>query len=341
MIAMTSDNFIGSDLPDVNPSTGIVWAFRFDPEGSAVAVANDAVDAVVADPGDGWVWVHLALADMRCRNWIAQAAPVSELARELLTGPEQHLRLDMLGHELIGVVPDLHQEFAQPGDDLVRLRFVMNERLVITARQRPVHSLENVRRSIEAGKRFPGAATFLDAVIDQFADAIARMADKLGDELDGVEDHVMHEEPADERHRIGRVRLQAVRVHRQLAQLRSVFHRIESRIARENAAVAMVIGSLAQKLDAIDTEVASLHERARLLLDEVAGKMSEITNRRLFTLSILTAGLLPPTLVTGFFGMNTKDLPFLETPGGTWWALSVAVAASALSYWLLRRMRAF
>ena len=47
--------------------------------------------------------------------------------------------------------------------------------------------------------------------------------------------------------------------------------------------------------------------------------MTEITNRRLFTLSILTACLLPPTLVTGFFGMNTKDMPFQNTDGGTWW----------------------
>jgi zinc transporter len=160
-------------------------------------------------------------------------------------------------------------------------------------------------------------------------------------ELDAVEDHVMHEEPADERHRIGHVRLQAVRVHRQLAQLRSIFHRIEPRVARDNAAVASVISTLAQKLDGIDAEVAELHERARLLRDEMAAKMTEVTNRRLFTLSILTAGLLPPTLVTGFFGMNTKDLPFQNTDGGTRWALLVAAAATALSYLVLRRMRAF
>ncbi|MGB6314588.1 MAG: hypothetical protein WBG13_18795, partial [Pseudolabrys sp.] len=62
----------------------------------------------------------------------------------------------------------------------------------------------------------PTANSFLDSVIDQFADAIARMAETLGDELDRAEDHVLHQEPDDERQRIGRVRLQAVRVHRQL-----------------------------------------------------------------------------------------------------------------------------
>ena len=138
------------------------------------------------------------------------------------------------------------------------------------------------------------------------------------------------------------MRLQAVRVHRQLAQLRGMFHRLEPRVAaRTSRRWRRRSRALAQKLDAIDHEVGSLHERARLLLDEMAAKMTEITNRRLFTLSILTACLLPPTLVTGFFGMNTKDLPFQNTDGGTWWALGVAVVASAASYWALRRMRAF
>jgi zinc transporter len=97
-----------------------------------------------------------------------------------------------------------------------------------------------------------------------------------------------------------------------------MFHRLEPRLARDHAPMAAVIDILAQKLDAIDGEDTSLHERARLLLDEVAAKMTEVANRRLFTLSILTVGLLLPTLVTGFFGMNTRDLPFLNTAGGTW-----------------------
>ena len=100
--------------------------------------------------------------------------------------------------------------------------------------------------------------------------------------------------------------------------MRTIFHRLEPRLARDHAPMAAVIDILAQKIDAINAEDTSLHERARLLLDEVTAKMTEVTNRRLFTLSILTSGLLPPTLVTGFFGMNTRDLPFLNTADGTW-----------------------
>ena len=63
-------------------------------------------------------------------------------------------------------------------------------------------------------------------------------------------------------------------------------------------------------------------------------------DRRLFTLSVLTACLLPPTLVTGFFGMNTKDLPFQNTDGGTWYALLAAAIACVFAIWVLKRLRA-
>ena len=193
----------------------------------------------------------------------------------------------------------------------------MTERMLITSRRSPVHALELTRHSIGTGRRFRAPVAFLRAVIDQFADAIGRLSETIDDQLDDIENGLLHEELGDERLRLGRIRLQLVRMHRQLAQLYLLFHRIEPRIASENKPVARAARALTQKLEAIDHDAAAQHERARLMLDEVTGKMAAITNRRLFTISVLTASLLPPTLVTGVFGMNTKDLPFQSTDGGT------------------------
>jgi zinc transporter len=329
-----------ADTADATPESGIVWTYHFASDGSGEPVAPDAVELAIADR-TGWPWVHLSLADARCRAWIAQSTHLSELARETLLDTDEHLRLDIFGEEIVGVVPDLQQEIAQHTDAIIRLHFVMTERLLVSARRTPVHAVEINRRTIEAGKRVPTPVSLLDALVDRFADAIGHMVERLGNELDNIEDIVMADEPSDHRPRIGQVRLQAVRVHRHLALLRGMFHRLEPRVAVHYPAVAQAMRTLAQKLDSIDQEVASLQERARLLLDEAAAKMTEVTNRRLFTLSVLTACLLPPTLVTGFFGMNTKDLPWQNIDGGTWWAFGVAAIASAASYWALRRMRAF
>jgi magnesium transporter len=53
------------------------------------------------------------------------------------------------------------------------------------------------------------------------------------------------------------------------------------------------------------------------LHDYYRGVMDEKTNRTMFILTIMSAIFMPLTLVTGFFGMNTGGLPFLDDPYGT------------------------
>src|SRR5262245_51641968 len=130
------------------PESGIVYVYRFLDDGTAISLPCEQVNDALSARG-GWAWVHIGLADARARAWVAQHAPVPDLAREALSGSDEHIRLDILGSEIIGVMPDLHQMFAQPGENIVRLRFVLTERMLITSRRTPVHSLELTRQSIE------------------------------------------------------------------------------------------------------------------------------------------------------------------------------------------------
>lgn len=318
---------------------GIISAYRFADDGTASPLDIGNLDTELADRR-GWLWLHCSLANRHCREWLAVHAPLSEVARETLLDSDEHIRLDIFDEEIAGVLPDLHQEFMQEGDDPVRMHFAISARLMITARRRPLRAIELTRRAIEMGRRFPTPVSLFDAIADQFADVIGRYSAGLGDELDVVENHVLHDEIDDQRMRLGRVRLQAIRTRRQLSQIRALFHRVEMREDIEAEALLAAMRRLAQKFDALDYEFSAIYERARLLQDEIAGRMTAITNRRLFTLSILTACLLPSTLVTGFFGMNTKDMPFQTGDGGTWYALMLVIAAGALTWWLLKRTRA-
>jgi zinc transporter len=318
---------------------GIISAYRFADDGSATKLDIANLDAEVAT-SHGWLWLHFNLSNRRCHDWLSQRAPLSDVTREALLDPDEHIRLDIFGDEIAAVLPDLHQEFLQEGDDLVRVHFAILPRLMVTARRKPLRAIELTRRAIDGGRRFPTPISLFDAIVDQFADVIGRYSAGLGDELDVVENHVLHDEIDDERMRLGRVRLQAIRTRRQLSQLRALFHRGEMREDVESEALLTAMRKLAQKFDALDYEFSAIYERARLLQDEIAGRMTAITNRRLFTLSVLTACLLPSTLVTGFFGMNTKDMPFQDGSGGTWYALMLVIAAGALTWWLLRRTKA-
>jgi zinc transporter len=322
---------------EVGAAAGIVWAFQFSAKGEPKQLANEAVaEALRAERG--WVWVHLKLGDTRCRTWISHHAPISEWAREVLLGADEHLYLDLAGNELIGVLPDLQLEFAHATEEISRLRFVMTDRILITIRRAPLRSIDLTRKSVESGTRYALPVTLLDGIMDNFASAVRSHIIDLRDELDRVEDQVLREDIGSERQRLGRVRIQVVRMHRQLSQLRTLLHRFEPRLTTKSS-LAGVVNNLAQKFDELDNDAGSINERARLLQDEVAAKVNELAGRRLLALSLLTAALLPPTLVTGFFGMNTKDLPFQESAGGSFIALLIAAGAGALTFWLLQRLR--
>ncbi|MFT8369592.1 MAG: CorA family divalent cation transporter, partial [Acetobacter sp.] len=64
-------------------------------------------------------------------------------------------------------------------------------------------------------------------------------------------------------------------------------------------------------------DLLALQDRARSLQDELTSNQAEETNRRLYILTVGTILMLPATLVTGFFGMNTGGMFLTDGRWGT------------------------
>ncbi len=68
--------------------------------------------------------------------------------------------------------------------------------------------------------------------------------------------------------------------------------------------------------------------------------MDEKMNRIIFVLTIISAIFLPLTLITGFFGMNTSDLPFTHGTYGTLKATILALIFEVpFVWWIWKMMR--
>jgi zinc transporter len=82
--------------------------------------------------------------------------------------------------------------------------------------------------------------------------------------------------------------------------------------------------------------IAESYERAKLLQEELASRLAESTSRNLYTLSVLTAVLLPMTLVTGIFGMNVSGLPGMRDASAFWQVMLLILASGGLTLAALR-----
>jgi zinc transporter len=326
---------VGSPLsPEIVP--GLVWAFRLHQDGSAEPLP---VDAPIEPSRDGRLWLHLNLSDVRTRAWLA-AFHIPQLARDLLLSNDKFQQIHTIDNCVYGVFSDLVRNIDAPTEETDFLRFAMTERLLISGRHQALCAVDATRRVLESGYRVESVAALLEKIVHEVADTMDRMADKIGNEIDTIEDRVVAGETGSAmRASLGRMRRTCVRLHRQLAGLRVLFHRLELKnMDHLSPALRLQAGKLAQRLDGLDHDIVELRERSRLLEEELRFKLEEASNKHLHALSVVTMMLLPPTLVTGIFGMNTKGLPLTDVDNGFLVAAGLLIGSALLAYLLMRRL---
>ena len=319
---------------------GLLWAYRFRPGHAPEAIEPDGLsDGYSAD--EGWVWLHFSLTDKLARSFIGGLPVLPEPARSFLIGPDERLGLESTQVALFGVLADFERELDRTTTDLGRLRFAATARLLVSGRRHPLRSVEEIHRELGAGTGFDHPGQLIEALVERFCDGVARLSATLTDQLDDIEDSIVSGQVEQERAKLIPLRRVAVRVHRQLASLTSIFREWAERAEDENA-LQLEIGAarLARRMASLDQDVLGVQDRARLFQDEVAARLAEETNRSLRALSVMTAVLLPGSLISGIFGMNVGGLPFLEKNGGFWVVLALGAVATTLFYLILKRIGA-
>jgi zinc transporter len=318
---------------------GLVWAFRLHSDGGAEALP---IEHPIEFSHDGRLWLHFNLTDTRSRPWIV-ASQLPPLARELLLSNDTFQQLHVIDNCVYGVFSDLVRDIDSATEETAFLRFAMTERLLISGRHQALCSADATRRVLEGGYRVDNVAHLVEKIVDEVADTLDRMADKLGQEIDEIEERILADDAKPEmRRNLGRLRRTCVRLHRQLTGLRTLFHRLDQKNTDHlSPDLRIQAGKLAQRLDGLDHDIVELRERSRLLEEELRFKNEEESNNHLHTLSIVTSLLLPPTLITGIFGMNTKGLPLTDVESGFLVAALLMASSVGAAYLFMRRTGIF
>ncbi|MGJ5178564.1 transporter [Bradyrhizobium oligotrophicum] len=317
------------------PLEGLVWAFRFTADGTPQPLANDQPFHL---DHDSWYWLHFNLADARAVQWLGHAE-LPPAARDLLLSKDSFQQLHGTEDCVHGVIADLARDIGGSTEEAGRLRFVMTERLLVSGRHHALHAVDVTRRALESGQRVPSAAVLFERIVENVAEAMEHIVDGFEQQLDEIEEKLLSEEGGNQLPALGRLRRTCIRVHRHLSELRVVLHRFDRNAPADiRPALQVRARNLAERLDGLDHMVVELRDRSRLLQEELHLQMEEQTNNSLRVLSVLTALLLPPTLVTGIFGMNTKGLPFTDSETGFISAVVLMALAALGSYVLMKRI---
>ncbi|MDX8523198.1 CorA family divalent cation transporter [Mesorhizobium sp. MSK_1335] len=315
---------------------GLIWAYRGNADAPAQPIAPKDIEAAIAAQ-DGWVWLHVDLIDQRAHSWISQACALPQSAHAILEGHEDSMALAHEKGVVHGIAADLHGEIGRRSTTIGRLHFAVTDRLLVTGRRHSLAAVEEVNKALSEGFQPATAFELFGAIVLGFCKSATGRLALATKQLDEVEDHLVTERLADERRRIKDVRRLGVSLHRPISAQAALFQE-ENRAGWELSAGAHdILGKLSARLKRLDREVVMVNDRARLLQEEVAAELADESNRSLKALAVMSALLLPGTLIVGIFGMNTEGLPLTHTHGGFLLAMLLAGGATGLFYWLLLR----
>lgn len=317
----------------VHDRQGLIWGYQL-----AAPRALGPESLATPDPS-GPTWLHFNLTDARARHWLATQSGLSDGVLAVLLDPQPRVRLQTFPGGLVAILADVHYEFRGDPEGFGELRVYMDRERVITARRHPLKTIDVLRHQLDEGVAMASPAAWLEHLVVCLGRSFGELVEDLIEQVDAIEDEVVGGNATSQRSELANLRRLLVRLRRHLNADRGVLSKLSSRTLESSEKGQARMRRALERLDGIGQDLDLVHERVRLLQEELAGLLAEATNRNLYVLSVVTTVLLPATLVTGLWGMNVGGMPWGDDPSGFLWVCAVVAGSALLSLLLLRGTR--
>lgn len=312
---------------------GLICGFQLARGQRPREIPVDDIAACLSQP-DAVTWLHFNLSEARARRWLLQAQFLPLAMRELLQEHDENRRIELVEGGLLLVVSDFTFEDESDPTEVAPLWCFASPGALITARMHPLKGVDDLRLAMRNGSlpELTSGVEIAALLLELRTGRVRRLAQMMIDRLGDIEDEILAGDIREQREQLGRTRRICARLRRQFSPERADLGKFLHRNAAELADSDLkALQSEADSLGFSIEEVAELYERAKLLQEELAARLAENTGRNLYVLSILTAVLLPMTLITGIFGMNVAGMPGLQDAHSFWRVMLLVIASGVMT----------
>ena len=324
---------------------GLVWGYRFAPNEPAAPVAlESAVELLAAPdsvrPGE-FFWLHFSLSNVATEPWLRQHLTLPEAFYESLHGEVGSTRLEADADTLVAVLHDVLFDFKFDASAVAIASLCIAPRVLVSARLRPLRSVDQLRAAVRAGEVFWSPVALLAHLLRDQVSVLVDILRQATQRVDHIEDRLLANRISASRAELGSLRRVLVRLQRLLAPEPAALFRLLNQppgwIAPEDR---QDLQQSAEEFAAAVSDAVALVERVKLIQEELVALVNEQTNHTLFVLTIVTVLALPINLVAGLFGMNVGGMPLAEHRHGFLIVVAILLLVTiVLAYVALGRRR--
>ncbi|WP_083716057.1 transporter [Pseudacidovorax sp. RU35E] len=300
----------------------------------------DATAPPQPDTAPPYAWLHFNLNHAQAQRWLERHAGLPDSFYEALRDGAHSTRIERDDDALVAIINDLHFDFGFEPSDIATLWIGVGPRLVVTARTRPLRSVDDLRLAVRTGEAPRSTTELLERLMRTQADVLVGVVRTVTGRIDAIEDSLLARRPDAQRARLGELRRVLVRLQRLLApEPAALFRLLQRPPAWMAEADAQGLRDASEEFSVVLRDMHGLQERVKLLQEEIAASVQEDNNRSLFVLTVVTVLALPINILAGLFGMNVGGIPLAENPHGFWHLVAIVATFTAVAAWLAFRKK--
>ncbi|MGH8052175.1 MAG: transporter [Arenimonas sp.] len=324
---------------------GMVWGYLFAPDQPARLITSEETLEVLASPDSRnkgeFLWLHFSLSNSSSRAWMQRNLNLPEGYYESLNSNAGSTRVEQDEESLVAVINDVLFDFTLDSSAISSTSLCIDQYCLISARLRPLRSIDHLRAAVRANKIFRSPSELLAQLLQDQAHVLVDILRQSTARVDQIEDQLLANRVSINRSQLGSLRRVLVRLQRLLAPEPAALFRLLNRppdwFTEDDI---QDLRQAAEEFSAAVGDSTALVERVKLLQEELTALVYEQTNRTLFVLTVVTVLALPINLTTGLFGMNVGGIPLAGDKGGFYLILVILVVLTVvLAYVTLIRKR--
>jgi zinc transporter len=323
----------------MSSSDGLLFAYLLDGEGGGKRLDWDGIRAWT--PAQGVLWVHLDRTGEAAKAWVAKESRIDPAsAGTLLMAVANRPRVQRVEDGLLVVLRGINLNPGDEPDDMVGMHMWIEGERIVTLRRRRLMAGTEIAEEVAAGNGPKGAGDFLSCIVDRLLQPVVPIVQALDDRVDEVQAELLERTDSALRRQLQDIRQDAINYRRYLAPQREALSRFQTEPVSwlEDLDRSFLRESADRTLRFVE-DLDSVRERAAIAQDELNNRLSDQMNRTMYLLTVVAALLLPPSLLTGLFGINVAGMPGVETP----WAFAVIAllipALAVLEFCVLRWLK--
>jgi zinc transporter len=321
---------------------GLICGFILRPDAAASELgsqrAAEWLQLEPADCGESFLWLHFNLSHTGAEKWLATYAGLPheffETLRESTREGAHSTRIELIDNSLQAIVNDVHYDFSFEASDISTLWLSVGPRCVISARRRPLRSVDRLREAVRQGEIIRSPLALLIHLLRDQEEVLVGIVRRVTQRIDDVEDKLLAGKLGITRAELGALRRLLVRLQRLLApEPASLFRLLQVPPAWIDEADGMELRQSTEEFSVVLRDMSALQERIKLLQEELAAHVNEQNNQSLYVLTIVTVLALPINIVAGLLGMNVGGIPLAQHEDGFWIVVMLIASFTGLAAW--------